>query len=312
MQIDIPYLAEDPVADAPMRLSVDLLAQVDPKLRFVPIAPHTLDRGSFSRVLGDNRVLLARPTHLSHLLGTPDAGALLGSFARKWELRSFPVLDTVHNRARLWRLSATLISEASGAEGRAAEKAAVYALTTAHLKAKGTLTLVRDGAGAQDAALSNAVRARLREFPDTVLEELPRAEVVMRLVQQPRASSVLLSTAASSELLAPLYAALVGGPAYLPSAVIGETASVFGPCDLGGSSVEALNHNPTSILLSCAMLLRYLGEPQLAARVSALAERTVFELSRVPDLGAEAPAPTLARFADAARVALAPASSTPQ
>ena len=63
------------------------------------------------------------------------------------------------------------------------------------------------------------------------------------------------------DILSNLGAALMGGLGYAPSADIGSDHAVFQPChgsapDIAGENVA----NPTSLILSAAMMLSWLGE----------------------------------------------------
>ena len=119
-------------------------------------------------------------------------------------------------------------------------------------------------------------------FEDVEIDQLS-----MRLVRDPSAFDVLLLPNLYGDILSDLCAGLVGGLGLAAGANLGWEYAVFEPVhgsapDIAGTGVA----NPIAMILSGAMLLRHLGEPDAAARVEAAVEAVLAEGEvRTPDLG---------------------------
>lgn len=85
--------------------------------------------------------------------------------------------------------------------------------------------------------------------------------MAMHLVNRPWEFDVMVTENIFGDILSDLGAALIGGMGYAPSADIGQDHAVFQPChgtapDIVGQGIA----NPTAMILSCAMMLDWLGE----------------------------------------------------
>jgi isocitrate dehydrogenase (NAD+) len=79
------------------------------------------------------------------------------------------------------------------------------------------------------------------------------------------------------DILSDLCAGLVGGLGVAPSANVGDTVALFEP--VHGSAPKYRGEdkvNPTAMILTAALMLRYLGEEEAASRI----ERAVAEVLR--------------------------------
>ena len=120
----------------------------------------------------------------------------------------------------------------------------------------------------------------------------------MHLVIDPGRFDVLLLPNLYGDIVSDLCAGLVGGLGLVPSANVGEGMAVFEAVhgtapDIAGRQLA----NPTALLLSALLMLRYLDEDEQAARILAALEQVLAggEI-RSPDLGGRA---TTREFADA-------------
>jgi isocitrate dehydrogenase (NAD+) len=119
-------------------------------------------------------------------------------------------------------------------------------------------------------------------FEDVEIDQLS-----MRLVRDPSAFDVLLLPNLYGDILSDLCAGLVGGLGLAAGANLGWEYAVFEPVhgsapDIAGTGVA----NPIAMILSGAMLLRHLGEPDAAARVESAVDAVLTEGEvRTPDLG---------------------------
>ncbi len=134
-----------------------------------------------------------------------------------------------------------------------------------------------------------AAFAVAREFPDVRADEMLVDTAAMRLITNPEAFDVLVTTNLFGDILSDEAAALVGGLGLAPSANINERQGVFEPVhgsapDIAGRGIA----NPMATFGAVAMLLDHLGERQVASRVRQ-AIRTVLERGCLtPDLGGKA------------------------
>jgi isocitrate dehydrogenase (NAD+) len=120
----------------------------------------------------------------------------------------------------------------------------------------------------------------------------------MQLVMRPEQFDIMLLENLYGDIVSDLCAGLVGGLGLVPGANIGEKGAVFEAVhgsapDIAGQGIA----NPTALLQSGILMLRYIGEREAADRVEK-AMLTVFEEGKVRtrDIGGTA---RTAEFADA-------------
>jgi isocitrate dehydrogenase (NAD+) len=123
------------------------------------------------------------------------------------------------------------------------------------------------------------------EFDDSIIDA-----AAMKLVINPHAFDVMVMENLFGDIVSDLTAGLVGGLGLAPSANIGHGVAVFEAVhgtapDIAGKGLA----NPTAIILSAVLMLRYLGEKESADRVER-AVRAVFSegSARTGDLGGRA------------------------
>lgn len=139
-----------------------------------------------------------------------------------------------------------------------------------------------------------------QQYPDLTLTHLYVDNAAMQLVQDPRQFDVLLTGNLFGDILSDLAAALPGSLGLLPSASLGGKVGLFEP--VHGSAPDLVGTgraNPIAAILSGAMLLEALGQPEAAAAVRGGVDRTLNAGYRTADLapaGAEAVSTT--RMAD--------------
>ena len=98
----------------------------------------------------------------------------------------------------------------------------------------------------------------------------------MHLVIDPGRFDVLLLPNLYGDIVSDLCAGLVGGLGLVPSANVGEGMAVFEAVhgtapDIAGRQLA----NPTALLLSALLMLRYLDEDEQAARILAALEQVL-------------------------------------
>ncbi len=127
-------------------------------------------------------------------------------------------------------------------------------------------------------------------YPFLAKEDLPVDTLAFLLPQDPARFDVLLLQNLYGDILSDLAAGLVGGLGVAPGANIGDQVAVFEAVhgtapDIAGRGLA----NPLSVLLSAILMLEYVGELRVAARV----ERAVWDVLeagqvRTGDLGGKA------------------------
>jgi isocitrate dehydrogenase (NAD+) len=112
----------------------------------------------------------------------------------------------------------------------------------------------------------------------------------MQLVRNPAQFDVLLLENLYGDIVSDLCAGLVGGLGVVPGANLGESCAVFEAVhgsapDIAGKRLA----NPAAVILSAAMLVRHLGEPEKAAAIeSAVAAALADPANHTRDLGGNA------------------------
>ena len=124
----------------------------------------------------------------------------------------------------------------------------------------------------------------------TAFQAMAIDQLSMRLAREPATFDVLLLPNLYGDILSDLCAGLVGGLGLIPGANIGWEYALFEPVhgsapDIAGTGAA----NPIAMILSGAMLLRHVGEPDAALAVEAAVDAVVLEgRVRTPDLGGDA------------------------
>lgn len=101
------------------------------------------------------------------------------------------------------------------------------------------------------------------EFEDRIVDNM-----CMQLVQKPELYDVLVLTNLYGDILSDLAAGLVGGLGVAPGANIGPNGAVFEATHGSAPKYKGLNKvNPTALILSGMLMLKYLGETDAARRL---------------------------------------------
>ncbi|NHX37331.1 MULTISPECIES: 3-isopropylmalate dehydrogenase [Halolamina] len=143
------------------------------------------------------------------------------------------------------------------------------------------------------------------EFPDVTVERLLVDAASMDLVRRPEEFDVLVASNLFGDILTDIGAVISGSMGLAPSANVnpeGEYPSLFEP--VHGSAPDIVGReiaNPLATVLSGAMLLEHVGEPEAAAGVrdAVRAQLAAPAAPRTPDLGGEASTFEVARDVEA-------------
>src|SRR6202522_516668 len=119
-----------------------------------------------------------------------------------------------------------------------------------------------------DGLFLTCCRKVAEDYKDIEYKELIIDNACMQMVLDPHQFDMLVLTNLYGDIMSDLAAGLVGGIGVVPSGNIGETVAVFEAVhgtapDIAGKNVA----NPTALLMSSIMMLRHIGELQVAQRV---------------------------------------------
>src|SRR5687768_14414194 len=173
------------------------------------------------------------------------------------------------------------------------ERVIIYAFEYARRMGRKRVTLVHK---ANILKMSNGLfldcgREIAKRYPDIVFDDMIVDATAMKLVVSPERFDVIVTMNLFGDILSDLCAGLIGGLGVAPAANIGDGGvamfeAVHGTApDIAGRGIA----NPTALMLSAAMLLEHVGQPDAAERLrkgiyAALANAE----SRTGDLGGKA------------------------
>jgi isocitrate dehydrogenase (NAD+) len=117
-----------------------------------------------------------------------------------------------------------------------------------------------------------------KEFPEIQYKELIVDNASMQLVIRPEAFDILLLPNLYGDIVSDLAAGLVGGLGVVPGANLGDAHAVFEA--VHGSAPDIAGQgkaNPTALMLSAAMMLGHMGEPEAAGKLQRAVETVYSE-----------------------------------
>src|SRR5271168_3461063 len=119
-----------------------------------------------------------------------------------------------------------------------------------------------------DGLFLKSIRKVAPEYPEIEYKELIIDNACMQIVMNPHQFDMLLLTNLYGDIMSDLAAGLVGGLGVVPSGNIGEGMALFEAVhgtapDIAGKGIA----NPTALLMSAIMMLRYLQEDAIAERI---------------------------------------------
>jgi isocitrate dehydrogenase (NAD+) len=101
------------------------------------------------------------------------------------------------------------------------------------------------------------------EFEDRIVDNM-----CMQLVQKPELYDVLVLPNLYGDIISDLCAGMIGGLGVAPGANIGTNGAMFEAVHGSAPKYKGMNKvNPTALVLSAGLMLKYLGETSAAARV---------------------------------------------
>ncbi len=153
---------------------------------------------------------------------------------------------------------------------RASRRIAKFAFETARRQGRSRVTCVHKAniLKLSDGLFLDCFHEIAADFPDIEHDDCIVDATAMRLVSDPHAFDVLVMENLFGDILSDLTSGLVGGLGVTPSANVGEGMAIFEAVhgtapDIAGKGLA----NPTALILSSALMLKYLGEKEAANRI---------------------------------------------
>jgi isocitrate dehydrogenase (NAD+) len=148
-----------------------------------------------------------------------------------------------------------------------------------------------------DGLFLECFRKVARDYPEIAADDKIVDNACMQLVMRPEQFDVMLLENLYGDIVSDLCAGLIGGLGLVPGANIGERGAVFEAVhgsapDIAGQGIA----NPTALLQSAILMLRYIGERDAAERIEQ-GMLTVFREGKVRtrDIGGTAKTSEFAR-----------------
>ena len=119
-----------------------------------------------------------------------------------------------------------------------------------------------------DGLFLRVAREVAAKFPQIQFEDVIVDNMCMQLVQKPEIYDVLVLPNLYGDIISDLCAGLVGGLGVAPGANIGKDLAIFEAVHGSAPKYKGMNKvNPTAMILSGVMMLRYLNEIEAADRL---------------------------------------------
>ncbi|MCU0441668.1 MAG: NADP-dependent isocitrate dehydrogenase [Bacteroidia bacterium] len=132
-----------------------------------------------------------------------------------------------------------------------------------------------------------------QEYPEIESNDIIVDDLAMKLVARPHEFQVVVLTNLQGDIMSDLCAGLVGGLGFAPSANVGDNISIFEAVHGTAPDITGkLLANPTSLLLSGLMMLRFLGLVKHAALIENALRYTLEQGVHTADFGDRTIAPS--------------------
>jgi isocitrate dehydrogenase (NAD+) len=188
---------------------------------------------------------------------------------------------------------------------RASTRIAEFAFAYARLNGRRSIAAIHKANIMKlgDGLFLESCRAVAASHPDIAYTERIVDAACMQLVMKPEQFDMLLLPNLYGDIVSDLCAGLVGGLGLVPGANLGADCAVFEAVHGTAPDIAGRNlANPTALLLSAVMMLRHVGESEMADRVVDALHRVLTDRGvRTRDLGGSA---STSEFAEAIARAL--------
>lgn len=189
---------------------------------------------------------------------------------------------------------------------KASRRIAKFAFDTARRQSRKRVTCVHKAniLKLSDGLFLDTCTKVASEYPDIQFDDCIVDAAAMKLVIDPHQFDILVMENLFGDILSDLTSGLVGGLGVTPSANVGEAGAVFEAVhgtapDIAGKGLA----NPTALILSAVLMLRYLSEAEAADRIENAVRQVIAEgKSLTGDLGGKA---STGEYTDAVLAAMA-------
>jgi isocitrate dehydrogenase len=107
-----------------------------------------------------------------------------------------------------------------------------------------------------------------KEYPQIQAQHLIIDNVAHQLVKRPEQFEIIVTTNMNGDIISDLSSGLIGGLGFAPSANIGDEVAIFEAVHGSAPKYAGKNViNPTALILSAVMMLRYIAEFEAAQKV---------------------------------------------
>jgi len=162
----------------------------------------------------------------------------------------------------------------------ASRRVAEFAFNYAKSNNRSTVTAVHKAnvMRMSDGLFLKCCREAAEKHKDIKFNEMYLDTVCLNMVQDPTKFDVLVMPNLYGDILSDLCAGLIGGLGVTPSGNIGEDGAIFESVHGTAPDIAGLDKaNPTALLLSAVMMLRYMDFPDHARKIEAAAFQTIKE-----------------------------------
>ncbi len=141
-----------------------------------------------------------------------------------------------------------------------------------------------------DGLFLDAFREAAKKYPEITTEDIIVDNCAMQLVRNPAQFDCLVLPNLYGDIITDLCAGMVGGLGFAPGANIGNNCAIFEAVHGSAPKYAGLKKvNPSAVLGSGIMMLRWLGETEAAERIDKAMNAVLEEGSRVTyDIGGTA------------------------
>src|SRR5262245_33596974 len=141
-----------------------------------------------------------------------------------------------------------------------------------------------------DGLFLNCFREVASDYPEIEANDLIVDNACLQLVVDPGQFDVLLLENLYGDIISDLGAGLVGGLGVAPGANIGEEIAVFEAVHGAAPSIAGRGiANPTALIQSAVLMLKYIGEREIASRIQKALEKVLGDARLLTrDLGGNA------------------------
>jgi isocitrate dehydrogenase (NAD+) len=161
---------------------------------------------------------------------------------------------------------------------RATERIARFAFEYARANGRKQVTAVHKGniLKITDGLFLRTVQKVAAGYPDIAFNDRIVDNLCMQLVQRPQEYDVLVLPNLFGDIVSDLCCGLVGGVGVAPGANLGDDMAVFEPVHGSAPKYAGQNKvNPTAMIRSGAMMLRFLGETAAAQRLEVAVNKVI-------------------------------------